>query len=277
MLFGMLSLQAQPLHYSAQNAHSHNDYEQVHPFQSAWHASFGSIEADIFLVDGRLLVAHSRAELSRNRSLEDLYLEPLLAALKQNGNFPYADTALHLQMLIDIKTDSVKTLDALVSLLKKYPALTNSPRLTWVISGNRPAAENFNSYPDFIWFDGELHQAYSTKALSRIRMLSDNLSRYTKWKGKDILPEKDSLLLKQIISKAHQLRKPVRFWDAPDFREAWETLMRLGVDYINTDHITELSLQLQVPSTIYYPPSTTSTLPPGPGTIPLPHPAADVQ
>jgi alkaline phosphatase len=173
-------------------------------------------------------------------------------------------------MLIDIKTDSVNTLDALISLLKKYPALINSPRLTWVISGNRPAAENFNSYPDFIWFDGELHQAYSTKALSRIRMLSDNLSRYTRWKGKDILPEKDSLLLKQIISKAHQLQKPVRFWDAPDFREAWETLMRLGVDYINTDHIAELSQQLKAPS-------TTSTLPPEPGTIPLLHPAADVQ
>jgi len=237
MLLSMLSLQAQPRRYSTQNAHSHNDYEQVHPFQTAWHASFGSIEADIFLVNGKLLVAHSKSELARNRSLEDLYLKPLLQELRKNRNFPYADTALRLQMLIDIKTDSVETLDALISLLKKNPALIHSPKLKWVISGNRPAAEDFTSYPDFIWFDGELHKIYPEKALSRILMLSDNLSRYTKWKGKDTLSEKDSLLLKQIISRAHQLHKPVRFWDAPDFKEAWETLTHLGVDYINTDHI----------------------------------------
>jgi len=242
VLLSVLSLPAQPLHYSTQNAHSHNDYEQAHPFQTAWHASFGSIEADIFLVNGKLLVAHSKSELARNQSLEDLYLKPLLQALKENRNFPYADTTLRLQMLIDVKTDSAKTLGALVSLLKKYPALIHSPKLKWVISGNRPAAEDFDKYPDFIWFDGELHKAYSEKALHRILMLSDNLTRYTQWKGRNALSEKDSLLLKQIISEAHQLQKPVRFWDAPDFKEAWETLMHLGVDYINTDHIEALAM-----------------------------------
>ena len=239
-------LRAQPLHYSTQNAHSHNDYEQAHPFETAYKASFGSIEADIFLVNGKLLVAHSKSELPLNRSLEDLYLKPLLKGLKENRSFPYADTSRQLQMLIDIKTDSLKTLDTLISLLKRYPALIQSSKLKWVISGNRPASEDFNSYPDFIWFDGELHKTYSPKALKRILMLSDNLSRYTHWKGKDTIPEKDSLQLAQIISGAHQLHKPVRFWDAPDFNEAWETLMRLGVDYINTDHIQALSNQLKI-------------------------------
>jgi alkaline phosphatase len=244
-LLSVTLLRAQPLHYSTQNAHSHNDYEQAHPIQTASEASFGSIEADIFLVNGKLLVAHSKSELPLNRSLEDLYLKPLLKGLKENRHFPYRDTSRQLQMLIDIKTDSLKTLDALISLLKKYPALIHSSKLKWVISGNRPPSESFNSYPDFIWFDGELHKTYSFKALNRILMLSDNLSRYTQWKGKARLPENDSLHLAQIIYRAHQLHKPVRFWDAPDFNKAWETLMRLGVDYINTDHIQALSNQLK--------------------------------
>ena len=236
----------QPLHYSTENAHSHNDYEQAYPFRTAYNATFGSIEADIFLVNGKLLVAHSKSELPLNRSLEELYLKPLLQCLQKNGGRPYSDTARQLQMLIDIKTDSLQTLNALISLLKKHPPLINSPKLKWVISGNRPAADRFNSYPGFIWFDGELRKTYSEKALQRILMLSDNLTRYTRWKGINSIPEKDSLLLVQIIGKAHQLHKPVRFWDAPDFKEAWETLMHLGVDYINTDHIEMLSAQLKV-------------------------------
>ena len=28
----------QPLHYSTENAHSHNDYEQAHPFRTAYNA-----------------------------------------------------------------------------------------------------------------------------------------------------------------------------------------------------------------------------------------------
>jgi len=241
VLLSVLSLPAQPLHYSTQNAHSHNDYEQAHPFQTAWHASFGSIEADIFLVNGKLLVAHSKSELARNQSLEDLYLKPLLQALKENRNFPYADTTLRLQMLIDVKTDSAKTLGALVSLLKKYPALIHSPKLKWVISGNRPAAEDFDKYPDFIWFDGELHKAYSEKALHRILMLSDDFTRYSHWNGQGSLMREDLFLLQTAIMQAHRSGKNVRFWNAPDSSDAWKEFMSLDVDYINTDHIPEMT------------------------------------
>ncbi|MBE7174721.1 MAG: alkaline phosphatase [Williamsia sp.] len=44
-----------------------------------------------------------------------------------------------------------------------------------------------------------------------------------------------------MINKAHDLHKPVRFWGAPDVVNAWYQLMKLGVDYINTDHIPALA------------------------------------
>jgi hypothetical protein len=36
----------------------------------------------------------------------------------------------------------------------------------------------------------------------------------------------------------------VRFWDAPDTRAAWDQLILLHTDYINTDHIRELAAYL---------------------------------
>ena len=51
-------------------AHSHNDYFRAHPVADALDNGFGSIEADIHLVDGRLLVAHDRAHTSPKKDLE---------------------------------------------------------------------------------------------------------------------------------------------------------------------------------------------------------------
>ena len=45
--------------------HSHNDYAQKRPFWGAYEAGADSIEADVFLVDCDLLVAHSRKELKK--------------------------------------------------------------------------------------------------------------------------------------------------------------------------------------------------------------------
>jgi len=61
------------------SAHSHNDYEQPMPFRHAFDRGFRSIEADVWLVDGRLLVAHDRRDALPERTLAALYLDPLRA------------------------------------------------------------------------------------------------------------------------------------------------------------------------------------------------------
>ena len=72
-------------------------------------------------------------------------------------------------------------------------------------------------------------------------MLSDNFRNYSSWNGSGTLDEKDWQRLTNAIQKAHTLKKKIRFWNAPDNANAWETFMRLRVDYINTDHIKELA------------------------------------
>jgi alkaline phosphatase len=78
-------------------AHAHNDYEHERPFFEAFQLGFGSIEADVYAVNGELLVGHERSQLSLNRNLKDLYIDPIIRVLKANkeGNFH--------QLLIDSK------------------------------------------------------------------------------------------------------------------------------------------------------------------------------
>jgi alkaline phosphatase len=241
------SLQAQPVTYTVSNAHSHNDYEQKVPFWLAYNEGFGSIEADIFLRHDSLVVAHSEKELALQRTLEAYYLDPLAACVRKNGGRPFSEASAPLQMLIDIKTDSIYTLARLVAVLGKYPELTGNPGIRFVITGNRPAASLFPTYPSWIWFDGVLSDEYSKGALDRSAMLSDDFESYSKWNGKGVIPAKEKDLLQEAVKKAHQLKKKVRFWDAPDLINAWYQFMDLQVDFINTDHIAALSEFLRHP------------------------------
>jgi alkaline phosphatase len=236
---------AQPVVYSTANAHSHNDYEQPVPLYTAYYSGFGSIEVDIFLANDSLLVAHTPKDLYKYRTLENLYLKPLQAFIENNNGFVYADTSRKLQLMIDVKTEAVSTLNKLIALLQNYPALIRTRSLQIVISGNRPDPYSFTTYPSCIWFDGILSSQYSKDALSRIAMMSDDLKKYTRWNGNGHIPSNDLRKIQSAVERAHQLKKPVRFWGAPDFMDAWYQLIQLRVDYLNTDSIKALSAFLK--------------------------------
>lgn len=245
LLISGLNVIAQPTIYTTTNAHSHNDYEKPSPFWEAYDQTFGSIEADIFLKDGNLIVAHDEQQVLANRSLDSLYLQPINQSLQKNKGSIYSDPSKTLQLLVDIKTEAIPTLNKLIEQLQKYPAITAATSVKIVISGNRPPAEQFNTYPAYIYFDGVLGTTYSPEALKKIEMLSADFKQYTVWTGKGIIVENERKTIDALISKVHNLHKKVRFWNAPDVINAWYGFMDLGVDYINTDHIAEIGKFLQ--------------------------------
>lgn len=247
----------QKIIYTTANAHSHNDYEQAFPFRGAWLQGFGSIEADIFLDNGELIVAHDKAQLASRRTLDVLYLQPLQQCIQENKGYVFADTSRKLQLMVDIKTETHATLTSLAEKLKSYPLLINSPSLQITITGNRPGPSGFSSWPLWMKFDGDLQKDYSKDELERIGLFSDNFARYSAWNGKGRLPEKERLVLQQLINKSHQLNKKIRFWNAPDIINSWYSFMEMGVDYINTDHIDGISTFLkQLPDRSYNSPSS---------------------
>ena len=233
-------VQAQTNAYSTKKAHSHNDYEQSQPFFLAYQEQFGSIEADIHLVNGKILVGHDNKNLSEARSLEELYLKPLATAIQKNAGQVYSNQQ-GLQLLIDIKTAAETTLAALIDVLKQYPSIIHCKNLKLVISGNRPTEDKWKNYPAHIWFDGRLSQTYSAEALNKIALLSDDFGAYVKTRFPLSVTEAEQAKIQATIEKAKQAGKPTRFWGAADDTATWKKMMEWGLDYINTDHIIGLS------------------------------------
>jgi alkaline phosphatase len=233
--------------YTSQNIHAHNDYAQAAPFWNAYRNRVGSMEADVFISEDRsqLLVAHTATELQNKTStLEALYLAPLAKCIAENNGYVYADTSLQLQLMIDLKTRAGETLQTLINIIGRFPALTSCNSLKIVISGNRPPADSFVTYPSYIWFDGNLSEKYDSNSLSRIAMLSASFGIVSSWNGQGKILPGDKRKIMTVIKSGHDAGKKVRFWGTPDTPRSWAIFMKLGVDYLNTDRVSDLANRL---------------------------------
>lgn len=103
-----------------ERAHAHNDYEHERPLYDALDNGFKSVEADVWLVDGELLVAHDREAVQPGRTLESLYLAPLRETIKRNRGSVYRGDPDNFTLLIDIKSEGVSTYLALHRELRRY-------------------------------------------------------------------------------------------------------------------------------------------------------------
>ena len=89
-------------------AHAHNDYEHPRPLLDALERGFDSVEADVWLVDGELLVAHDRRDVRPGRDLRTLYLEPLRARVRAGGGAVHAGRP-DFVLLVDVKSAAAPT------------------------------------------------------------------------------------------------------------------------------------------------------------------------
>lgn len=230
-------------------AHAHNDYLHMRPLHDALAQGFQSVEADIFLVDGRLLVAHDRSQLDPARSLEKLYLDPLADYLKKNGGqsvLPGGDT---FWLLIDIKSEAEPTYLALHDVLAKYADMlvsvtdgkVRAGAVQVVISGNRPQAMIAAQTTRYCGIDGRISDLDSQYPAHLMPMISDNWSLQFLWRGIGPIPDRQSERLKDIVQRAHARGRRVRFWATPENRSLWLALQQADVDLINTDDLSGLA------------------------------------
>ena len=228
---------AQQKIFTSSNAHAHNDYNHPAPFYTAFNAGFGSIEADIFPVNGILCVAHGKSEIQPQLTLKSLYIDPLLNELAANNS-------RRVQLLVDIKENYEVSLDLLIreiEPLKKYLSTPKkSKSLIILISGDRPPPAEYKNYPAYIFFDDDLKLPHSTEEWRRVGLVSLPFVEFSAWKGENPLEQKDKKLLQHCIDSVHLAGKKIRFWAAPDNESSWRMQMKLGVDLIGTDKIEEL-------------------------------------
>ena len=236
-------------------AHAHNDYEHDRPLYDALDQGFNSVEADIFLVDDDLYVAHNRRDITSERTLRRLYLDPLRERVKQNAGLVYPNPGAPGQftLLIDIKTGAIETYKTLDRILAEYqdiftsfgPGGRSDKAVLAIISGNRPRQFMESQKIRYAGCDGRLTDLQSEHSADLIPMISDNWRNHFKWNGTGEMPVKEHDKLREVVQKAHEKGRLVRLWSTPDnpspAREAlWRELLSAGVDLINTDDLEGL-------------------------------------
>jgi hypothetical protein len=228
-------------------AHAHNDYEHKRPLLDALDRGFCSVEADIFLVDGELLVGHTRQDLKPGRTLQALYLEPLRQRAKANGGrvYPKGPTIF---LLVDVKSEAATTYAALDRVLAKYDDLLSVMRdgkleakaVTVVVSGNCDRQAITAQKERRAAIDGRPPDLDADAAAHLIPWVSARWGSLFKWQGQGPLPEDERAKLQEFVRKAHAKGRLVRFWATPESPAVWEALLAAGVDLINTDRLDEL-------------------------------------
>ncbi|MFF2852746.1 phosphatidylinositol-specific phospholipase C/glycerophosphodiester phosphodiesterase family protein [Streptomyces sp. NPDC058001] len=235
-------------------AHAHNDYEHTRPLFDALDHRFGSVEADIWLVDGALLVAHDAVDLDPARTLESLYLDPLAARVRANHGSVYRGWRTPLQLLIDIKTEGASTYRELDRRLRPYRHLLTGytdgrvrrGAVTAVISGDRAARAPMEAQRTrYAFYDGRLTDLGTAAPASFVSLISDNWTNNFTWQGTGPFPAAERDKLRGIVSDAHRRGQQVRFWATPDLagpaRDAlWAELLAADVDFLNTDDLAGL-------------------------------------
>lgn len=253
------------------NIHSHNDYTRPVPLLDALSVGAKSVEADVHLVDGKLLVGHKSVSAS-SRTLEELYLDPLLEIIKlQNPSSPFAsgdataaltngvfdyDPAQSLQLLLDYKTDGPTThaavLDALshfrsLDLLTTFNATSSTLAtrpLTVTCTGNCDLASVTAQWPlRDVFLDAPLDDIANPAYTSDVSLMaSTSFKRMFGWIDSFDVGADKAVKIGELVRVAREKGIKTRFWETPSWPafvrdDVWRGLLKAGIDWLNVDDL----------------------------------------
>jgi hypothetical protein len=239
--------------FRSARAHAHNDYEHARPLFDALSHGFTSVEADVWLVKGQLLIAHELADVERGRTLRSLYLESLRRMVQGNGGSVYEESPYYFSLWIDVKSEALPTYRVIHRQLRRYrDVLTTFHRkvvkdgaVTAIISGNRAGDFMLRQSVRFAGMDGRLEDLGTGAPANLMPVISDNWTEHFTWTGEAPISDGERRKLQTIVEIAHANGQRIRFWETPDEPgeesvAVWHELMDARVDFINTDHLGEL-------------------------------------
>jgi len=236
-------------HAQHPNAHAHNDYTHANPLHDALKNGFTSIEADIFLIEDELIVSHDYPQnIEWERSLTNLYLDPLLKLSLKNGGRIFAGYDNPIFLLIDIKGDANETWLKLREVLNNYESListsTNDAPIKVILSGNRPIESILQETNPPAFLDGrpaDLGKGISNNVMPWV---SENYFKVINSFNMDAPTDSQKERIKSLAEKVHSEGKLLRLWASPDKKEVWDALLECGADLINADDLEGLNQYL---------------------------------
>ena len=229
------------------NAHAHNDYNHTRPLLDALDCGFCSIEADVALVDGHILVTHDPKRADPQRTLESLYLRPLESRVGRDKRIYHNGPSVIL--LIDCKSPPRQLYQPLRELLLKHKAMLttweNGRRhegaVTVVLTGVHPSpAEIESESTRVVAVDGTYADIDSDVSPELMPQIAIDWKSKLSWRAYGPISDEDRHTLNDLVRRAHAHGRTIRLWNAPDWPRAWDELLRDGVDYINSDDLIGL-------------------------------------
>lgn len=229
-------------------AHAHNDFGNGRPLLDALDFGFCSVEADVCLTDGELLVAHDRSGTKPERTLRNLYLDPLRERVEANGGRVFEDGP-PFQLLIDIKTEGGPTYAALHRELSDFADMLTTVRggvvergaVEAVVSGKCPRDDIAAQEVRHAGIDGRVGDLDSDSPADLLPLVSENWRRHFRWRGRGPVPAADRRKLRDWVRRAHAGARRIRLWGVPDGPAAWRELRAAGVDWVATDDLPGLA------------------------------------
>jgi hypothetical protein len=229
------------------HAHAHNDYNHKRPLFDALDHKFCSVEADVHLTNGQLLVAHDLKDAQPDRTLEALYLKPLRERILKNGGRVYRDGP-SVTLLIDLKSEPRLIYPVLRELLEKYadiltkftPQKIETNAITVILTGKRSVQLIAAQTNRLVACDGLLEDVHSKWPAKLVPWISVEWEKNFMWNGSGEMPQEERTRLRAFVFEAHRDGRKIRFWGAPDKPVAWRELLDAKVDLINTDDLSGL-------------------------------------
>lgn len=220
-------------------AFAHNDYARERPLLEALEHGFAAVEADVFLVEGHLLVGHGERDLRPDRTLASVYLDPLRDLVLTNGEI-YHDATLIL--LIDVKSDPVTTYAALHRALAAHESMFTQHRPEEIRPG--PIEVILSGHVDLGALEVEPVRLMSADGRPRhldegvspvCTMISEKWSKLFDWSGEGPMPKVERARLHDLVNRIHDHGLMARFWGTHE--RLWPELDAAGVDLIIADDL----------------------------------------
>ena len=219
----------------------------------------------MWLVNGTLHVGHEQSALTSQRTLQSLYIDPIISILKaENPKTPFSmpnsrngvfdtDSNQTLYLFIDLKTDGKSTYPAVKQALQPLREggwLSKvsgghywESAITVIGTGNTPQSLVEAEETRDIFFDGPLPNLAFSNITSLISPIaSTNFdAQFFGFKATEFDATQLDKLRSQ-IKTAHDKGIKVRYWDTPGWpistrNAVWRTLYTEGADLINADDV----------------------------------------
>lgn len=238
-----------PIHY---NAFSHNDYWRGRPLFDALSYRFNCVEADLWLIDGELYVAHDRPEPSPAITFENLYLKPLAGYIRAQDGKVYPESDRPFYLMVDCKTPGEPLYEVLKKQMSPYTSLFcgiengeyREGAVLLFLSGDKPAMTVSKEQTRFVFLDGRLEDLGKNIPPTVSPVLSDNYAGFFTWNGKGEIPASELQRMRNLIARVHAEGKLFRWWGAPDTEQFKRFFISEGVDLIGADDLKVLDAVL---------------------------------